>query len=84
MAGPGDATGLTGWELHGRELQKPGNPGLGGKSSLIDAVINIANDWKGQLPDGTEDVQAPLRASTGSDAMRASGEGVKNNNDKIR
>ena len=70
--------GLTGWELHGRELQEPGKPGIGGKSSLIDAVINIARDWKGQVPEGTEDVQAPFRARTGSDTVHAGGEGVNN------
>jgi hypothetical protein len=68
--------GLTSWELHEWELQEPGNPGIGGKSSLINAVINIANDWKGQVPEGTEDVQAAFRSGTGSDTMRASGEGV--------
>ena len=52
------------------------NPGIGGKSSLIDAVINIANNWKDQVPEGTEDVQAAFRSGTGSDAMRASGAGV--------
>ena len=74
--------GLTSWELHGRELQEPGKPGIGGKSSLIDAVINIANDWKGQVPKGTEDVQAPFRSGTGSDTVCASDEGV--NGYKIR
>src|ERR1700730_1722884 len=70
--------GLASWELHRRELQEPGKPGIGGKSSLIDAVINIARDWKGQVPEGTEDVQAPFRARTGSDTMRASIDGVNN------
>src|ERR1700730_9702411 len=70
--------GLTSWELHGRELQEPGKPGIGGKSSLNDAVINIANDWKGQVPEGTEDVQGPFRARTGCESVRASSWGVNN------
>ena len=68
--------GLTSWELHGWELEEPENPGIGGKSSLIDAVINSANDGDGQVPEWTEDVQAAFRDGTGPGTMRASGEGV--------